>query len=102
MLIKSTSKMKWLTMFLESDLYFHKFTISCKVYAYCNVKSIGGFGLNFSNLTPLIRNPGAATESKLIMFSLSLYNLRPRIHGFQLPTKAEFISHLLYKDILTI
>jgi len=26
------------------------------------LQSIGGFGLNFLNLTPLIQNPGSATE----------------------------------------
>jgi len=30
------------------------------------LQNIGDFGLNFLNLTPLIQNPGSATETKLL------------------------------------
>jgi len=61
--------MKSLTMFLESDSYFHKFQFSywfksfhVKCRPTVTLQSIGGFGLNFLNSTPLVENPGSATE----------------------------------------
>jgi hypothetical protein len=56
--------MKSVKMFLES--YFHKFQFSYWFQSFhvrCTVtlQSIGGFGLNFWNLTPLVQNPGSAT-----------------------------------------
>jgi len=51
--------MKPLTMLLESESYFHKFQFSycfqsfhVKCRATVTLQSIGGFGLNFLNLTP--------------------------------------------------
>src|SRR6218665_4173309 len=59
---------KSLTMFLESESYFHKFQFSycfqsfhVKCRATVTLQSIGGFGLNFLNLTPLIKHPGSAS-----------------------------------------
>src|SRR6218665_1160830 len=59
---------KSLTMFLESESYFHKFQFSycfqsfhVKCRATVTLQSIGGFGLNFLNLTSLIQNPGSSS-----------------------------------------
>jgi len=58
-------------MFLQSESYFRKFQFSYVFQSFhvkCRptamLKSIGGFGLNFWHLTPLIQNPGSATATK--------------------------------------
>jgi len=40
--------------------WFQSFHVKCR--STVTLQSIGGFGLNLFNLTPLIRNPGSATE----------------------------------------
>ena len=62
--------MKSLTMFLESESYIHKFQFSylfqllhTKCMPTVTLQSIGGYDLNFLNLTRLIQNPGSATAS---------------------------------------
>src|SRR6218665_3530567 len=108
--------MKPLTMLLESASYFHKFQFSycfqsfhVKCRATVTLQSIGGFCLNFLNLTPLIKNPGSASGAACLFqdseFSLSHLTseqaesgqtIQQRLNGRR-PTIAAFIFRV---DIL--
>src|SRR6218665_2787807 len=52
----------------------------------------------------VIRNPNHVLHELLPDVRRDSYNLRPRVHGFELPIKDDrnFISRLLYKDIIIL
>src|SRR6218665_935610 len=77
------------------ESYFHKFQFSycfqsfhVKCRPTVTLQSIGGFGLNFLNLTPLIQNPGSVTGpgaykdgTKLSKCSKSLFLEMGNVHS---------------------
>jgi len=70
MFTKSTSNEIIDNVLIELESYFHKFKFSywfqsfhVKCRPIVTLQNIGGFGLNFLYLTPLIQNPGSATAA---------------------------------------
>src|SRR6218665_998293 len=60
------------------------------------LQSIGGFGLNFLNLTPLIQNPGSATEQEDCS---SIWGQQLRRRGHQTESSSVLQEDRIYPSI---